>query len=118
MRFLLPAALCCAALGAVAAPLPSHTLKADEAPPRIDGRLDEAVWQAAPVFDTFTRLRPDSAPDAGPYRKLAFMKRQIRFGIVHIAPHKSIRTGIRHDLAERAVPGKLNGNAFLVFQVA
>ena len=68
MRLLLPAALCCAALGALAAPLPSHTLSAGEAPPRIDGRLDEAVWQLAPVYDAFTRMRPDSAADAGPYR--------------------------------------------------
>lgn len=42
-------------------------LAADEAPPRIDGRLDEPVWQRAPVHDVFVQYLPvdKRAPPAG-----------------------------------------------------
>ncbi|WP_374437970.1 hypothetical protein [Inhella sp.] len=69
MRFLaLAALLSCSAMAAPALPhLPTHAL-GPATPPRIDGRLDDAVWQTAPTFEAFQRFRPDSAPDAGPYR--------------------------------------------------
>lgn len=55
------------ALGAsaqVALPYPNEArpravpLAADEAPLRIDGRLQEPVWQRAPVHDAFVQYLP------------------------------------------------------------
>jgi hypothetical protein len=48
--------------------LPLHALPPGAAPPRIDGRLDDAAWSSAPVFDALRRFRPDVQPDAGRYR--------------------------------------------------
>lgn len=49
-------------------PLPIAALPEGTPPPRIDGRLDDPAWQQAPAFDHFIRYRPDSQPDAGPFR--------------------------------------------------
>ncbi|MBB5205244.1 hypothetical protein HNQ51_002563 [Inhella inkyongensis] len=46
--------------------MPLHT-QAHEAP-RIDGRLDDAVWQVAPRFDAFKRFRPEPSGSVGAYR--------------------------------------------------
>ena len=50
-------------LPAHAAPPPATTptalrLQAGEAPPALDGRLDDAVWQRAPVYDRFVQFLP------------------------------------------------------------
>jgi len=57
-----------AAASFAAPPLPGHVLGPHEARPRIDGRLDEAVWREVPAFEAFRQFRPDSRPDAGAYR--------------------------------------------------
>lgn len=67
MRILALAALLLSATVS-AQTLPARTLRSTDAAPRIDGRLDDPVWAAAPVFDAFHRFRPDSSPDVGPYR--------------------------------------------------
>ncbi len=72
MNPLLRSAACSALLGCTAAlaapPLPGHVLGPHEERPRIDGRLDDAVWRAVPAFDAFRQFRPESRPDAGAYR--------------------------------------------------
>ncbi|MBH9551475.1 DUF5916 domain-containing protein [Inhella gelatinilytica] len=74
MRILFIAALLGAAAPLVAAPLseppqlPVLALTSPAPPVKIDGRLEEALWRQAPPFEAFQRFRPDSAPDAGPYR--------------------------------------------------
>ena len=57
-----------AAASFAAPPLPGHVLGRHEARPRIDGRLDDAVWREMPAFEAFRQFRPDSRPDAGAYR--------------------------------------------------
>lgn len=57
-----------AAASFAAPPLPGHVLGPHEARPRIDGRLDDAVWREVPAFEAFRQFRPDSRPDAGAYR--------------------------------------------------
>lgn len=59
----------CLALGPVSAQtLLVRALPADMPPPRIDGRLDDAAWSAAPAFTAFRRYRPDTQTEAGEYR--------------------------------------------------
>jgi len=57
-----------------------------DAPLRIDGRLDEAVWQRAPAFDGFTQYLPvdRQAPPAG-----------YRTTVQIVAEHDAIVLGIR-----------------------
>ncbi len=65
----LACALLCAALGpACAQTLPVRALPTDIPPPRIDGRLDDAAWTAAPAFNAFRRYRPDTQTEVTDYR--------------------------------------------------
>jgi hypothetical protein len=51
------------ATGSPAAPLPrAWRLPTDSALMRIDGRLDEAAWQAAPMQDRFVQFQPEAGP--------------------------------------------------------
>jgi len=50
------------------ASIPAQVLPAGADKPRIDGRLDDAVWASAPVYSGFRRFRPDLALDPAPYR--------------------------------------------------
>ncbi|MBY0234402.1 MAG: hypothetical protein K2W93_05435, partial [Burkholderiaceae bacterium] len=42
-------------------------LKSTETPPVIDGRLDEALWQRAPIYDRFVQFQPEDKKPA-PWR--------------------------------------------------
>ncbi len=57
------AALLCAGV-ADAARLHAYSLGPQEARPQIDGRLDEAAWHQAPVFDAFQQFLPEDRQPA------------------------------------------------------
>ncbi len=50
------------------ASIPAQVLPAGADKPRIDGRLDDAVWASLPAYSGFRRFRPDLALDPAPYR--------------------------------------------------
>jgi hypothetical protein len=60
-------------------------LPADAAPIRIDGRLDEPIWQSAPVHDSFVQYKPlDGLPAPAAYRttvQVVIEEHAIVFGI-------------------------------------
>lgn len=82
-------------------------LPADAEPVRIDGRLDEAVWQAAPVHDAFVQFRPlDGLPAPADYRttvQVVVEEHAIVFGIRAVDPRpEEIRAPlIRRDEVRR-----------------
>jgi len=53
----------------------SKTLRAVRAsePPRIDGKLDDPVWQTAPVFSGFTQREPDQGAPASESTTVRFL---------------------------------------------
>ena len=67
MKTFLLAALAwvCLAPAWAAPPLPGHVLPDGATRPRIDGRLDDAIWRDVPRYTGFRQFRPDSQPDAG-----------------------------------------------------
>ncbi len=77
-------------------------LLATEAPPRIDGKLDDAAWQRAPVFDNFTQYLPqDKRPAPDGYRttvQVVVDDTGISFGIRAFDPRPD---EIRAPLARR-----------------
>jgi hypothetical protein len=50
--------------GTAARPAIALAVRAQPESPKLDGRLDEAAWQAAPVFSDFTQLDPNEAEPA------------------------------------------------------
>ncbi len=82
-------------------------LDADAAPLRIDGRLDEPVWQSAPVHDAFVQYKPLAGqPAPAEYRttvQVAVEEHAIVFGIRAFDPRPDeIRAPlIRRDEVKR-----------------
>ena len=64
------ATACLALLGSPAAPaeLPDmpwpKALRVEQAAVKVDGRLDDAVWQRAPIHDSFIQLQPQDKKPA------------------------------------------------------
>jgi len=75
-------------------------LQAGDASPRIDGRLDEPVWQRAPVHDAFVQHQPEDRQPA-PMRttvQIVADDHHLIFGIRAYDPHPEL---IRAQLARR-----------------
>ena len=93
--FVLPLLL----LSASATALPEATIKACKTPPKIDGELNDACWQAAASFSDFQQPRGKGKPAYGTRVKAGFDSDWLYFGIAceHSAPDKMEANVKTHD---------------------
>jgi hypothetical protein len=89
---------------AVVQPIRAVALGSDEAI-RLDGRLDEAVWQRAPVYREFHEIDPvrGRKPDYETRVQVAYGERALYVAVIALDPRpEQIRQPlVRHDLVNR-----------------